>query len=254
MYAPRSTSRLLTGRTAGATALLAVFLAAFCGLGLWQFEGWQAQRAAEERDLSTRTPVALTSVIGPDDPFPGDEVGRPVSLRGEWLPGTGFVVGPRRGDDGTDGWWSAAVVAVDGTGTSVPVVTGWSPRPAQPDLAGPVAVTGFLQPGEGSLAADPDPTDRVLPELRLATLTDFVPQDLVSAFVVASDVAPAVGLPLVPPEQVPAVGASTALRNLLYALQWWLLAIMALVIWGRFVRDELAAPDPAPVDPARFGA
>ncbi|QWC86369.1 SURF1 family protein [Nocardioidaceae bacterium] len=247
----QSMARILLGRrTLGATALLVVALAIFSGLGLWQLEGWQAQRAAEERDLSTRPPVPLTQVIGADDPFPGDDVGRPVTVHGTWLPDTGFVVGPRP-LRGRDGWWVVAVAVLEDTGapdrteTSVPVVLGWSPDPDPASPSGPVDLTGFLQPGEGSLARDDDPTDRRFPELRLASLTEIVPVDLVSAFVVADD-EPTLALPAVPPEDVPPVGASTALRNLLYALQWFVLALGALVVWGRFLREELAGPETVP--------
>ena len=45
------------------------------------------------------------------------------------------------------------------------VVRGWTPTVADapPPPTGPVDVTGWLQPGEGSGVADPDPTDDVIP-------------------------------------------------------------------------------------------
>ena len=226
--------------------LLIVFVAICVGLGQWQLDGWKAQRAAEQRDLSARTPVPLLDVIGADDPFPGDEVGRPVAVRGAWVPDSGFLVGPRD-SGGRDGWWAVGVAELDDAATAVPVVIGWVPRPDVPVLSGSVEVEGLLQPGEGSFAPDADPTDRRFPEMRLASLTELVPVDLVSGFVVARSVAPspAVGqqVTAVRPEEVPTVGVSTALRNLLYAIQWWILALGAVIVWGRFARDELRGPE-----------
>ena len=237
--------RLLDGRVVGSTALLVVFVAVCVGLGSWQLDGWRAQRAAAEQDLSTRTPVPLLDVIGADDPFPGDAVSRPVTVSGAWIPDSGFLVGPRE-RRGRDGWWAMGIARLDGAATSVPVVIGWVARPETPAVSGPVETVGLLQPGEGSFAPDEDPTDRIFPEVRLASLTQLVPEDLVSAFVVARTVSPAPDLgqrsAAVTPEEVPAVGVSTALRNLLYALQWWILALGALIVWGRFVRDELRTP------------
>ena len=51
-------------------ALVLVVAAAL--LGFWQVEAWQTRRADEARDLTRADPVALSSVMGPDDPFPGD--------------------------------------------------------------------------------------------------------------------------------------------------------------------------------------
>ena len=229
----------------GSTALLVVFVAICVGLGQWQLDGWRAQRAAEQRDLTTRTPLPLLEVIGADDPFPGEDVGRPVTAVGSWVPGSGFLVGPRD-SRGREGWWALGIARLDGAPTSVPVVIGWVARPLIPEVSGAVEVTGLLQPGEGSFAPDADPTDRRFPEVRLASLTQLAPDDLVSAFVVARSVSPAPALgqrsTRVAVEEVPSVGVSTALRNFLYALQWFILALGALVVWGRFVRDELRAP------------
>ena len=52
-------------------------------LGFWQLDAWQTRRADEARDLTRADPVALSSVMGPDDPFPGRSVGQPVTLEGE---------------------------------------------------------------------------------------------------------------------------------------------------------------------------
>ena len=51
-------------------------------------------------------------------------------------------------------------------------------------------------------------------------------------------------------EQLPSPGAFTALRNLLYAVEWWFFGAFALFIWWRFVNEE--PEEPAPVHPVAF--
>lgn len=225
--------------------------------GVWQFEAWEQRREAEARDLSESAPVALLSVLDGDDAFPGEDVGRPVELTGDWRPEETFFVadredprpaGTQEGADREPGWWVVTPVAVDGTDSAIPVVRGWVDAPVDPapPAAAPVEVTGWLQPSEGRGLTDDDPTDDVLPELRIASLTQRVGIDLFSGYVVAhavdggeldaGDVPAAVG-----PNDLPEVGIFTALRNLLYAIEWWVFGVFAAFIWWRFGRDEVVA-------------
>ena len=224
-------------RTVGATALAAVLVGVAGWLGWWQLEAWQARRDAEARDLTALTPVALEDVMGPDDPFPGDQVGRPVEVTGEWLPeGTFFVSDRAVGDE--EGYWAVVPLAVGGAGEpAIPVVVGWSTEPVLPEpLAGEAEVTGWLQPPEGTGAVDDDPDDDVVPQLRIADAVQRVDVDLYGAYLVARDPAPdltAAGL-----DQLPEVGRFTAMRNLLYATEWWFFGAFAAFIWWRWMRDE----------------
>jgi surfeit locus 1 family protein len=226
-------------RTVGATALAAVLVGVAGWLGWWQLEAWQARRDAEARDLTALTRVALEDVMGPDDPFPGDQVGRPVEVTGEWLPeGTFFVSDRAVGDE--EGYWAVVPLAVGGAGEpAIPVVVGWSTEPVLPEpLTGEADVTGWLQPPEGTGAVDDDPDDDVVPQLRIADAVQRVDVDLYGAYVVARDPAPdltAAGL-----DQLPEVGTFTALKNLLYAVEWWVFGAFAAFIWWRWVRDQRA--------------
>jgi surfeit locus 1 family protein len=226
-------------RTVGATALAAVLVGIAGWLGWWQLEAWQARRDAEARDLTALTPVALEDVMGPDDPFPGDQVGRPVEVTGEWLPeGTFFVSDRAVGDE--EGYWAVVPLAVGGAGEpAIPVVVGWSTEPVLPEpLTGEADVTGWLQPPEGTGAVDDDPDDDVVPQLRIADAVQRVDVDLYGAYLVARDPAPdltAAGL-----DQLPEVGTFTALKNLLYAAEWWIFGAFAAFIWWRWVRDQRA--------------
>ena len=104
-------------------------------------------------------------------------------------------------------------------------------------------LTGWLQPGEGSGVPDPDPQDDVLPELRIASAIQHVDQDLYGGYVIARDATPAQGitdgLEPVTPDSLPKPDVTTKLRNILYAIEWWVFGGFALFLWWRWVRDEL---------------
>jgi cytochrome oxidase assembly protein ShyY1 len=221
------------------TVLAAVLVATAGWLGSWQLEAWQARRAAESRDLTRLDPVPLTEVMGPDDPFPGTEVGRPVDLTGTWVPGGTFFVSGRKGAD-ADGYWVVTPLRTGAAGSpAVLVVRGWSPAPDAPPVTGRAAVTGWLQPPEGATGlVDDDPTDDVVPQLRVADALQRVDTDLYGAYVVGQD--PTAGLEAAELEALPEAGRFTALRNLLYALEWWFFGAFAAFVWWRWVRDEQA--------------
>lgn len=231
--------------------------------GVWQYAAWEDRRAAEALDLTSADPRPLDAVMDGDDPFPGELLGTPVEVDGAWRAEETFFVADREdGRDGTGrtGYWLVTPLDVEGNDSAIPVVRGWvatptDPAPPAPD-ADPVALTGWLQPSEGRGLVDDDPGDDVLPELRIASLTQRVGMDLYSAFVVAdaertddpavasaaaADDAAGARLAPVRPDDLPDVGVFTALRNLLYAGEWWVFAVFAAFIWWRFCRDELLA-------------
>jgi surfeit locus 1 family protein len=232
--------------------LALVCVGAAVWLGAWQYDAWQEGRAAEAADLTQLDPIPLAEAMGPDDPFPGDRVGQPVVVDGTWVPaGTVFVSG--REHEGRSGYWAVTPLATSASGSpALPVVRGWvrSPEAAPPPPTGPAELVGWLQPPEGSTAVDEDPDDDVLPQLRTADLIQHVDQDLYGAYAVATE--PVGGLAEADLEQLPDAGRFTALRNLLYALEWWVFGGFAVFVWWRYLRDtvqrEAAAEDPVPSD------
>lgn len=230
-----------------ATVVAAVCVGAAAWLGAWQYRAWDDRRAAEAQDLSSEAPRTLTDVMGNDDPFPGTDVGRPVSVEGTWKPDATVVISDRR-HDGAEGYWLVTPLTVGSAGDpAVPVVLGWTaseptdPIALAPDGAG--SVVGFLQPPEGSGVVDDDPTDDVYPQLRVAELAQRSDVDLFSAYVVLDPertAEPPTDLEAADPAQLPEVGRFTAIRNLLYAAEWWFFGGFAAFIWWRFVRDERA--------------
>ncbi len=211
-------------------------VAAAAGLGLWQLHVWEAARSSASRDLSAQAPVALSRVLGPDDVLTNADPGRPVRFTGSWLGAdTMYVSGRRSG--GQTGYWVVTPVQVGRS--AVPVVRGWSARPDAAPPQGSARITGWLQPSEGTGVVDENPQDDVLPELRIASMVQHVDVDLYSAYVVSRTADS--GLRAVGSPSMPEVSGTTALRNLLYALQWWLFAGFAIYIWVRWCRDELEA-------------
>ncbi len=223
-------------------------------LGLWQYGAWQAGRELAARDLASAAPVPLADVMTSDAPFPGDKVSQPVTFSGEWLPESTLLITDREVDDQL-GLWVVTPVAVcaDDAATcasdpAMLVVRGWveTRADAPPAPSGRVDVTGWLQPGEGSGRGDADPTDNVLPELRIASAIQHVDQDLYGGYVIARNGVPTDGLTPVTPDSLPEPESLTSIRNLLYAIEWWFFGAFALFLWWRWARDEL---DRAEVDP-----
>ena len=240
MTAPRRPG-LLTDLGAAVLALALVGTAGW--LGAWQYGAWQAHRDAEARDLTGVAAVPLEDVMGSDDPFPAPDLGRPVEAAGEWLEG-GFWVADRTYGD-TDGYWAVAPLRVGDA--AVLVVRGWSPEPDDALLAatGDAEVVGWIQPPEGTLVTDDDANDDVFPEIRVADAVQRVDVDLYSAYLISQEPAP--GLEPAELAALPEPGRFTGVRNLLYAVEWWVFGAFATFIWWRWRRDA-TAPEALDVD------
>jgi surfeit locus 1 family protein len=236
----------------GAHLLALVCVGFAAGMGVWQYDAWQERRAAEQVDLTEAAPVPITDVLGPDDPFPTAGLGRPVEVRGTFLDQGTVLVADRTGADGAEGRWLVTPLSVGAADQpAVPVVRGWVPAdtpiddvPAAP--AGEVEVTGWLQPTESAEDLDTDPDDRVIPRLRVADLVQLLDdQDLYGAYVVARATLPSdadAGVVAADLDQLPAASRFTGLRNILYAIEWWVFAAFAVFVWWRHVREATAQP------------
>ena len=227
------------------------------GLAVRRVAGAAGRRGARPDPAPSRSP--LDDAIGPDDPFPGDQVGQPVISRAPGSRTAPCCVSGRE-HDGRDGYWVVTPVAVDGAGRAGAAGRarlGRRARTTHPRRRpGDAELVGWLQPPEGTGEADPDPDDDVLPQVRIADLVQRVDQDLYGAYAVVAD-EPATndgtdGLEPATLAQLPDVGRFTALRNLLYAFEWWFFGAFALFIWWRWLRDEQAAGEAQPTpDPDR---
>jgi cytochrome oxidase assembly protein ShyY1 len=217
-------------------------------LGLWQLDAWQDHREDKVAALADADPVPLESVLGPDDAFPAADAGRPVTVTGEWLPEETVVVTDRI-QHGDTGRWLVTPLAVCASapctaGDSViPVVLGWSDRPGDlgvPPPTGTADVVARLQPAEQDEATPAGADEGVLSSLRILDFVERLDRDLYSGFVILDEPAALRGdLEAVTPEALPSPPASEGLRNLLYAVQWWVFGVFFVVVWWRWVRDEL---------------
>jgi surfeit locus 1 family protein len=101
---------------------------------------------------------------------------------------------------------------------------------------------GWLHPGDAGGRRDDDVHDRVLPALRIADLLQRMDHDLYGGYVILDEPASARhGLVAVNPDSFPDPSSWTALRNLLYAIQWWVFGGFAVFLWWRWCTDELIA-------------
>lgn len=247
-------------------ALAAVVVTACILLGQWQLGAWHQHRQDRSAQLMAAAPVPLQQVFGPDAPFPGAELGRKVSFSGVWRPHEAMYVTDQL-QHGRSGTWVVVPLSVCPAAdqchnaSAMLVVLGWTdaaaadlPTPKLPQ--GLASVTGWLQPGDGSNNPDPQPGDRVLPALRIADALQLTTEDLYSGYVLGADLGPAAtGLEPVTPASLPKAPTFTALRNLLYAIEWWVFGGFAIYFWLRWCRDEVvdawggdeepAAPDVA---------
>ena len=249
--------------------LLLIALAVALGclrLGLWQWH-----RATERADAAAVhtaaqaagvAPSGVGTVVAPQAPVPGDEIGRSV-----WATGTYEAAGQRlvsgRSLDGRVGYLVLTPLRVsdDGTGGRswadlsgapiLPVVRGWVASPSDaPGLdvpAGTVRVTGWLQAGEASSGeaspanpGGPPVTDAIAPS---ALVNDWG-GPIWGGYVVMTASAPAQvatadGGPAAIPRPVAEGDSSINLQSLFYAIEWAVFAAFALAFYVRLARDEV---------------
>lgn len=225
-------------------ALVLALCAAFGWLGSWQL-GVARDKGAEAAARATRSrpPVPVEQVLQPQRGFPAEADSRRVTATGSYDAGRHVLVTGRL-QRGRPGWWVVTALRTDG-GAHLPVVRGWVAAPddgsalASAVPSGPVALTGVLQPDE-------PPTDRAA-ELPVGQLAQLDAADLVNrwgapifnGYLVLTDEQGAVTAPQ--PERVPPptyVPQGIAWRNAAYAVQWWVFAGFALVLWWKMVRQD----------------
>lgn len=235
----------------GAHLLMVLAVVAAGGLGYWQYGVWHDHRVSDQHDLTDAPPVPLHQILGHDQPMPADGVGQPVEVRGTWLTSATFLVQGRRDAGGHAGLWVVTPLTDGGPSSpAIPVVRGWVPQGTRPSAVpapgkGTSDVTGWLQPPEDTGAVDDHPGDDVLPEMQISSIAQRVHQDLYGGYVISKH--PDSGLAQATLSQLPQVGVSDSLRNLLYAFEWWFFAGFAVFVWWRHVRD---ATQPTPPEDA----
>jgi surfeit locus 1 family protein len=218
-------------------------------LGRWQLHVWQSHRAENAASVTRLAPVPLDSVLGPDAAYPDIGLGRPVVVTGTWVPRDSVLVSGRE-QGGASGYWAVTPVLTS-SGSEIPVVRGWLADPHDEPAVprGPASLVGLLQPSDDSGPPDENAHDRVVPALSITSLLQRTQRDLYGGYAIATSrpvpgadgAAGMAGLTAAEAPHLPGAGASTALRNLLYALQWCVFAAFVVLIWWRWLVEEVLA-------------
>jgi surfeit locus 1 family protein len=239
-------------------ALLVLALAAaavMSVLGVWQLDVYRSKTAAATARHAADPPVALQTLFPADAGLPSKAVGRRVTVTGTWGPAADQILISGRQNGDRDGLWVVTPLLLDpadGTGnpsSAVMVIRGWVPSidaPAARPPAGRVRIVGAVAASEAEDSSAAATKGRVLPSLRIPTMVHMVKYQLYDAFVVLASADPPVAdAPVI----VPAPRSPTdhaGLRNVAYAVQWWVFAAFTLFMWGRMALDAHRSDDEEP--------
>jgi cytochrome oxidase assembly protein ShyY1 len=229
----------MIGRAIGLALLGLLLIAIMIELGRWQFGVYDEHQHADALARLHEPAVPLGRLLGPDQAFPAAGVGRPVIVRGRYLSTQQVYVRAMRGSPST---YAVATPLLMSNGSAVIVVRGSSAVPHAVAASGEVTVNGVLEPAD-SAAAPPGPR-RIMSRLSIAGLVGAVRPNLYSGYVILRSSTPAqpAGLePVAPP--LPQASRWSGLRNLVYAVQWWVFAAFVAFMWWRITRDVASRPE-----------
>jgi len=196
-------------------------------LGWWQYTAYEEQQRDDARTNLSQPPVGLDEALRPDQEFPADATSRPVTVRGTYVEAEQFYVEAIEGSPKT---YAVATPLETESGSAVIVVRGARDRPSAGVPDGRVLVEGVLSPSMPS--ASPLDENRITDGIRTPALLSEVSADLYAGYVVLTDSVPAEPLERVVPP-VPELSRWAGIRNLLYAVQWWVFAGFVGFMWWR---------------------
>lgn len=213
-------------------------------MGLWQAGVYDNRQHEEQADKRTVPTVALEGLWKPGEPFLSKFNHRPVTVDGTFAPAKDqfWVVDKSQGD--RKGAWLMSPLMVEQSGDALLILRGWAPEPgALPDVpAGKLTINAVLEPGEK--AGTPfDAETRTIGSVRIPALLNEVPYDLYSGFAISTDKSISGGLELVAPPKPSDVSWTDGLRNLAYALQWWVFGLFAAFMWWRMTVETVRPSD-----------
>ncbi|WP_370617043.1 SURF1 family protein [Mumia sp. Pv 4-285] len=264
---PASSSRpvgWLSPRLWGLHALVVVAVAFTVSLGLWQMGVYDDRRAEAGTPHQDAPAMPLSEVLKPDEPFTTSASYQHVTFTGSYAPADEQVWVSGREQDGEVGYWLVAPVVVgDAESTSdrdpaLLVVRGWvadigaGAFPAVPE--GTVEIEAVLQASDARGSGFDEET-RTLDGVRIPRLVNEMPYDLYGGYgiVTAQDPADEAGLtPAEVPE--PVVDSSAGIRNLFYAIEWWIFGAFAIFMWWRMCQDVRRSGSSGTPEPTRVPA
>lgn len=223
--------------------LFAIVAIVFCiVMGLWQAGAYDDRQHHEQAEKRVVPTVAFDDLWKPGESFLKTFNHRPVTIDGSFAAAQDqfWVAGKKQG--GRTGAWLVAPFMVQSSGDALLVVRGWAPEPgALPEVpTGAMTLNGVLEPGEKA-GAPFDPDNRTIGSVRIPALLNEVPYDLYSGFAISTDDSVSAGLELVTPPMPSDVSWTDGLRNLAYALQWWVFGLFAAFMWWRMTAETARA-------------
>jgi len=207
-----------------------IVLAACIVMGLWQLGVYGSKQDDPSRKTVSAAPVPLLKAWSPDAPFTPDLESQPVRVCGSFTGEQALI------QRGSGRYWTIAPLRVEGTRSSLVIVRGWSGPDSPPLPSGTVTFAARLQPGEPTAGIG---RAGIYPSLSIPALANVFRDDLFSGYAITSASRVNGGLHPVEPNP-PEVSWTVGLRNLAYAMQWWLFGLFALFMWWRMVVDAVA--------------
>lgn len=232
----------ITPKWLGMAGVLVAFLAVCLVAGHWQWTRTQDILAAERAAQSAA--IAVEDVAQPSESLPNAQIGRPVTARGEYVAPDQVIV-MQRSLDGQPGIWVLTPLRLPDNSV-VGVLRGWLPNAQSPGVvppAGTVVVHGVMHPDERFYAgAESAPGTTV--SVATQRLADAWGGNVRPGFIMLASQEPtSPSDPKAVPPTVRADDVGFPLRNFGYAIQWYLFALFAIVVFGRWLWLDAARSD-----------
>jgi len=224
---------------AGVTLILVI---AAVLLGRWQWDKTQTILQAERASASQALPIEQVLPSG-TTALPDEVIGQPVTLIGSY-DATKQVAVVNRELNGNPGVWILTGLRL-ADGRLAAVLRGWlssADEGASIVPTGPVTVSGVLQPDE-SFYADASSAPGTVASIASDRLAKLWGEPVLPGYVVLTmELPPRNAAPAPIPATVQTGNVPFPLQNFVYAFQWWLFALFALVIFVRWLRMEAQGP------------
>ena len=232
--ATRFRETALTPRWIAALVLSLAIAAGFAALGQWQLG--RSVDNAQTVEIDTETAVPLAEIAEPGGGMTETQLGRIVTVSGEFVPADTIVLTGRGDGSGDTGSWLVGHL-VTADGVSLAVALGWS-ADASP-TASDLDRTEWV--GRYQLSEEPQSSDFENGAHTALSVADLVnlwadPGPVYAGYLVlAEPVAPLEPIVAAAPERE----VTLNLLNVFYAIEWVLFAGFAIYLWYRLVRDAV---------------
>ena len=222
----------ITPRWLIALAALIAFIIGCIFLGQWQWDRTQDILAAERSAASE--PIQLEELIDNDGTWNNADIGRSVIVNGSFS--ADELALPNRELDGEVGTWIITRFQLD-SGDSIAVVRGFLPAnaPAVPADQRPLRIDGVLHPNEEFYEGA---NSEQIVTIDATALSGEWRTPLIDGYVMLQSQGPepsATGDPTPVPPTVQVGNVPFPLQNFFYAIQWWIFAAFAIVVYARWL-------------------